>query len=389
MKILIFSHLFPNNIDQTSGIFVFERVKFLKQFFEITIVAPVPYFPKIQIFKKWSKFSKIPKYEIIEGIEIFHPRYLLFPKNLLRPQIGLFLFFSTFNLIKSLHSINHFDLIHAHFIQPSGIAASMIGEKIDVPVVITEHFGRLNDDLENRSMQSLIKKTFEKIDKLIVVSERLQNELLKKGYDDSKITVIPNGVDMTKFIPNKKPRQVLNQINLISIGNLIENKGYRFLIKAIKLLVEKNINVKLRIIGEGILREELQKMIEDYDLLDHVTLIGEVKHDLIFDYLDTAHMLIHPSLIESFSVVTIEALACGLPVVVTACGGPENFVNKRVGVVVNKGDSRELASGINYVINNYDKYDPDEICEYCRNNFSYEIIIKKISDLYREVINEH
>ena len=249
MKILLFSFLYPNDIEPYRGIFVAERARFLKKFCDIKVVAPVPFFPNISFFKRWNKYANISKFEINDDIEVYHPRFLLFPKNILRNKIGIFLYFTTINCIKNIYTKWQFDLIHAHFTHPSGIAATKIGNKLNIPVIITEHFGKLNEDLLNRGMKRNISEVYNNISRLIVVSERLKNDLTKAGFTGEKISVIPNGINTKKF-SQVSFKQITNQVKIISIGHLIENKGYQFLIHAIYILKKSDIIINLTIIGE-------------------------------------------------------------------------------------------------------------------------------------------
>lgn len=387
MKILIFSYLYPNDMKPSKGIFVAERVQFLKEFCDIKVVAPVPFFPNISFFKRWNKYANIPKFEIRNGIEVYHPKFLLFPKNILRNTIGKFLYFTTINCIKKIYTKWQFDLIHAHFIHPSGIAAAMIGNKINMPIIITEHFGKINEDLLNRGMKRNIRKVYNNISRLIVVSERLKNNLTEAGFTGEKISVIPNGIDLKKF-PKISVKQITDQVKIISIGHLIENKGYQFLIHAISILKKSDININLTIIGEGDYRTTLEKMIIQLKLSGSITLLGYIPHSKINNLLIDSHFYIHPSLSESFSIAVIEAMACGLPVIVTQCGGPEYFVNDEVGLVIEKESSEQIAQAIERIINNYSKYDPNSIRKYCIKNFDYNKITKQVFQVYQSVLKE-
>lgn len=387
MKILLFSFLYPNELEPSKGIFVAERVQFLKKFCDIKVVAPVPFFPNISFFKRWNKYANILKFEIIDDIEVYHPRFLLFPKNILRNYIGKLLFFFIQRSIQNLHRRWGIDVIHAHFINPSGIAATKIGNKLNIPVIITEHFGKLNEDLLNRGMKRNIREVYNNISQLIVVSERLKNDLTEAGFTGEKISVIPNGINTKKF-SQVSSKQITNQVKIISIGHLIKNKGYQFLIHAIYILKRSDININLTIIGEGDYRTTLEKMIVGLKISGSITLLGYIPHSKINNLLTNSHFYIHPSLSESFSIAVIEAMACGLPVIVTKCGGPEYFVNDKVGLVIEKESSEQIAQAIERMINNYSKYDPNSIQKYCIKNFDYNKITKQIFQVYQSVVKE-
>ncbi len=389
MKILIYSVLYPNAVQTTYGIFVKERVRFLKNFCEVKVVAPIPYFPNIGIFKRWAKFSNIPKYEVIDGIEVYHPRFLLFPQNIIRLYVGFLMYLSTRSVVNKIRRNYKFDLIHAHFAVPAGIAASYLSKMLNVPFIITEHYGRLHKDL---AMKSKIRKkvitAYKKSSQIIAVSPKIENDLLKAGIKKNKIKIIANGVDCARF-PFVPINKNMDPVMLLSIGGLIESKGYKFLIKAVKILRNENLNVELKIIGEGRNRKQLEKLIKRLDINDYVGLEGNIIHSELKNYFKQTHIFVLPSLIESFSVVTIEALSCGIPVVVTRCGGPEFFVNNESGLVIQKEDEKILADSIKYIIENYNRYDKSKIREICYNKFDLKKIAKDIYVTYLTIMHEH
>src|SRR5262245_44084404 len=80
LRVLIYTSLFPNSIEPLKGTFVMERMRHLRPYSDLAVVAPVPYFPKWNVHKRWYGFSKIPMAERLGGFELDHPRYLLLPK---------------------------------------------------------------------------------------------------------------------------------------------------------------------------------------------------------------------------------------------------------------------------------------------------------------------
>lgn len=102
------------------------------------------------------------------------------------------------------------------------------------------------------------------------------------------------------------------------------------------------------------------------------------KHDIV----------VSASLYETFGITLIEAMACGKPVVATKCGGPEETVNVKVGVLVEKADLQSLAEGIKYVIENYEKYNPEEIRAYAVRNYGQEVAIERLDNIFEEVLGK-
>jgi len=385
MKVLIFSFAYPNKYEPTFGIFVEEQIKFLKKYCDIKVVAPVPYFPNIPISSKWKKYSEISHYVKRNDIEIYHPRFPLFPKNILRNKIGLLMYYTTRKLVKKIKNKWNFDLIHAHFSQPSGIAAVKISRDLNVPLIISEHYGKFHIDIKKNSfLRKQILKTINQSKRIIAVSERISNDLKSLNIKSEKISVIPNGVDIEKFPLVQMKRE--KKHNILSIGHLVELKGYQILIQSIKILKEKYKNIHLTIIGEGEYRKSLEALITNLNLSKHIELIGYIPNDKLNLYLQNSDIYVHPSFFESFSIAVIEALASGLPVVVTKSGGPEYFVNEKVGKVVEKGDEQKLSLAIKNMIKDYNYYNPIEIRKYCIENFDIRNVVKQIFNVYKEIL---
>lgn len=384
-KILIYSYLYPNKMEPMKGIFVQERVKFLKQFCDLKVVAPIPYFPKIKFVKRWYKFSNIPKKEIIDGIEVYHPKFILFPRRIFRKYIGYWMYLLSKKLLHRIYLEWRFDLIHSHFTIYSGQAIYHFCKNKKIPFIITEHYGKTNYDItENSIYRKIYQHVFQNAKTNIVVSKRLKQEIQNKFPNINNIHLIPNGVDVSKFIfrekkiDKKKPK-------LISIGNLLDTKGFQYLIEALNILKNKGTHCKLTIIGEGKERKNLESMIAEFSLQEEVELVGYIPNNKIQQYFDLADIYVHPSLFESFGVVVIEAMASGKPVIVTKSGGPEYFVPDKFGIKIDKANSQALASGIRNMTDNYEFYNQNEIRNFVEENFNYKNIAKKIYQVYEDI----
>ncbi|MCS4463563.1 glycosyltransferase [Clostridium botulinum] len=97
--------------------------------------------------------------------------------------------------------------------------------------------------------------------------------------------------------------------------------------------------------------------------------------------------LVLPSIKETFGCVLIEAMACGKPVLATKSGGPNEFVNNNVGILVEPKNEKALEEGIDLIIKRYDTFDPEYIRKYVVDNYSYNIIGQKIRKVYDDILN--
>jgi glycosyltransferase involved in cell wall biosynthesis len=189
--------------------------------------------------------------------------------------------------------------------------------------------------------------------KYITVSEFLKSNLVDDGINPDKVTVIYNGVDIchSREGGNLDPRNESEDDKTIvigSIGRLHSVKNYENLIRACAQL--KIENWKLTIIGEGSERPRLERLISGLGLGDKVELVGAV--DNAVERLSQMDIYIQPSLSEGFGLSVVEAMAAGLPVVVTPYGAlPELVDSGKAGLIAKSGKPNDLAAAISEMLN--------------------------------------
>ncbi|MCK4596460.1 glycosyltransferase, partial [bacterium] len=198
MKVLIFTTLFPNKVQRCLGTFSLERAKELARLAEIQVIAPVPYFPPLRVFRRWYPFSQVPCCEVWSGIVVHHPRYVVFPKVGMA-LYGLSMFFSVLCRVRALRRRFDFDLIDAHFVYPDGFAAVLLGKMLHRPVVVTSHGTDLNLYPRFSLVRKLLIYTLSRADAVIAVCKALKDQALSLGASEDKSSVIPNGVQLSKF----------------------------------------------------------------------------------------------------------------------------------------------------------------------------------------------
>ena len=145
----------------------------------------------------------------------------------------------------------------------------------------------------------------------------------------------------------------------------------------------------MNIIGGGEERENLQKQIKDLGLQDNIHLLGQKTKTEIVDILRDSNAFILPSRNENFSVAVLEALACGLPVISSICGGIRECIFDFNGLLFPVNDVDALADAIKYIFENYQSYDRAKIAEDCKNRFSPEVIARQLTDIFEKVVEEH
>ncbi|CAN2046371.1 Glycosyltransferase family 4 protein [Candidatus Magnetomoraceae bacterium gMMP-1] len=243
--------------------------------------------------------------------------------------------FKTFIYIKKLMRTKIFDLIHAYF----GIPCGYIAMKLGLPFIVSlqgsdvPFFNNRFNILDRLFFRNLSKKIWKKARTIIANSQGLKDLALEVN-SGQHIDVIYNGVDIEefKFSKNKK---INKKIILLSIGRLIERKGFEYLIKALKNADE----IKTIIIGDGYLKSHLEQLSKKLQL--NIEFLGFKNHNEIKNYLQKADIFVLPSLNEGMSNAVLEAMACGLPLIITDVGGSRELV-KSNGFIVKKKSSEEI-----------------------------------------------
>jgi len=183
-----------------------------------------------------------------------------------------------------------------------------------------------------------------------VVADHLREQVLARvpGLDEARIAVAPMGVDVEYFRRSTPyPPWTDGPLRLVSSGRLRWEKGHGDVIRAVGLLRSKGMDVKLRILGGGPAHQELIALVEAEGLAAQVELLGAVGENVVKQELEKSHIFLLCSHDEALGVATMEAMAMGLPVVVTRVGGVPHLVRDGVeGLLVPVRDVAAIADAI-------------------------------------------
>ena len=344
MRVLTFTTLFPNKGQPRHGLFVEHRLRQLVNRCPVkaVVVAPIPWFPfRLKAFGDYARFAEAPKTAEKFGVRVHHPRFPVIPK--IGMTIAPYLLSKwTASKLSRLRSEFPFDLIDAHYMYPDGVAASLIGEKLNVPVVITARGSDVNLICNYDSPRRQILKSVERAAGVITVSRALKTKLVQIGAPEEKITVLPNGVDLDLFRPLSSPETAKQPLTLLSVGNLVANKGHHIAIQALRELS----NVELRIAGAGPERERLQQLAQDCGVTDRITFLGSVDQSVLVQEYNRADCLVLLSENEGMPNVVLEAMACGMPVIATQAGGIPEVVTPKVGKLLDRRRPEDLVAAV-------------------------------------------
>ncbi|MGK7947910.1 MAG: glycosyltransferase [Xenococcaceae cyanobacterium] len=198
---------------------------------------------------------------------------------------------------------------------------------------------------------------FKQGDFFLTNCEFFRKRAIKLGCDEDKIVILGSGIDCSKFAFTPRHFPEDGKVRIATTGRLVEKKGIEYGIRAIASLAKTHPNIEYNIIGDGELREDFDRLIDELNIGHIVKLVGWKQQEELIEILDNSHILIAPSVTASDGnqdapVNTLkEAMAMGLPVIGTYHGGiPELIEDGISGLLVPERDSEAIAEKVSYLI---------------------------------------
>lgn len=258
-----------------------------------------------------------------------------------------------------LHAEQPFDVLHAHGDVIEGACLALAARRAGIPMVLTVHAA-----LSRRPRhRALVRLLAHRIPTLIAVSPEIKRDLVTLGCRDQQVRVISSGVDLAQFRERPQARRQIRSNHGLSdhdvlalfVGGLEPMKGPDVLLDAARSL---NGPLRFFLVGEGPLDAGLRRAA---DQLPSVTFIGALDRSAVGEYLAAADLFVLPSVDlpgkgEGTPTALIEALASGLPAIVSDAGGGKHLVARGpCGVVVPQADPAALAEALRTVASDSDQ----------------------------------
>ncbi|HWN19989.1 MAG TPA: glycosyltransferase [Gemmatimonadales bacterium] len=259
-------------------------------------------------------------------------------------------------LIRQLLRTHTYDAVHVFFSLPTGALLPFLRLR-GTPVVVSLRgsdvpgYDRHNSTLQwaHRLLAPLTRWIWRRADRVVAVCDSL-GRLALRTLPDLRYTVVPNGVDLALFHPERTPRTRSGRIRCLAVARLIERKGLGDLIRALALLERGRF--ELEIVGGGADQRVLQDLANQLGVAEEVRFLGPLPRVAVAERYRAADLFTLPSSAEAFGNVFAEALASGLPIVGSATGGiPDLVEHGRNGLLVPSGDVQALAGAIRYLAN--------------------------------------
>lgn len=324
-RVLVISNMYPSRKNPTYGIFVRNQVEALKEKGMSIDIA-------VNRDNRGGKFHLLKKY-LIWMLKI---------------------------LIKLLTNGRSYDVIHAHYIFPSGLPALLFKKLFKTKLVVTSHGGDLDQMAKkNPWIRKMTKKIMEKADEVIVVGEALKDEVVGEFHiRPDKVSVINMGVDRSVFRPvdagEMKDELGLSRDrkHILFVGNHIKAKGLQELLEAFQSLNKQRGDMELHYIGS--VKDEnfldfLKRSVHP-DQKAHVHFHGTKSQADLAKWTAAADVFALPSYIEGFGLVALEAMSCHTPVVASNVGGLTYLLKDGAGILVEPKSAESLEAGLKQMV---------------------------------------
>lgn len=278
------------------------------------------------------------------------------------------------------------DVIHAHVSMPAGYGASIIGQKYNIPVVVTEHYsGFFSDNKYPWRLGFLYKQMRNRIDGFYAVSPGFKDKIYKR----TGLTVtdcLPNPINIDLFkINNTESKQ--DVVRLVSTGDIGITKGTDILLEAVNKLPE-DVNWELLIIGKNNPFPAIDDLKKLPIIKRRVTFIERVSQEELCSIYNNSDIYIVSSRIETANVSMLEAMACGCFVVSNSIGAPETLLDNSVSEIFDNTADR-LAEALLKATKRKEMHARTEMSNFVQKNYSFEVLSEKLKDIYKSLIREY
>jgi glycogen(starch) synthase len=250
-----------------------------------------------------------------------------------------------------------FDLVHGHDWLVA-VAGDHLANRFRCPLVVTIHateYGRHQgwvDEHPQSHIHGVERWMANRADRVITCSHYMRGHVADVyGLEESRVTVIPNGIDPLDLQPVDDLDRLRAQFAapderlVVLVGRLVYEKGFQLALEALPGLVERLGDVRFLVAGSGTHEQELRRQAEELGLDAYGTFLGWIGDDVLHSLYRIADLCVVPSIYEPFGLVALEAMASGCPCIVADTGGLREIVpeDERVGLRFNGGDAEHLA----------------------------------------------
>lgn len=373
MKIIIISGGLPTDKYPLNGVFAFDQAKALMN------EGHEVYFLSIDLRSIRNRRPYGITTGIKDGIKWYNYSIPVGPFPLFLRFFGKY---AADTLFKRFFRNSKPDIIHVHF-GDIGYIALMLKKKYLVPYVLTEHSSYMNNAVIPKKKLLMLSTYYKNANALLSVSSLLAKSIRMKTGCSSR--VVPNIIDTSIFKLSNQNKD--SGLRIVTTALLSKRKRVHFLLQVLDELKNELKDIHIDVIGDGEEYSTLFQYAQTHfppTMYKFWGLLSRAEAALIYQESDC---FVLPSSLETFGVVYVEAMASGLPVIATRCGGPEDFVDDENGLLIDVDDKQQLKEAIRNMYNNISRYNRSSIKEKVERRFAPSVIAKQLFGVYNDVLN--
>ena len=360
LRILVLSWNYPTKAAPHRGLWVQRMCDAVSSEAEVTVIVPTPWVPPLVPAQSLARFRRVPQRERRAGVEVYFPRVLGSIEYHTHAIDARLAFPFVLRLTRRLHQERRFDLIHAHFIYPDGSVASRLGTELGVPVMTSEHALWTPWLTDRTRIGSQVDRALSKIHLVTAVSGFLRNSIEEYARGRVDTAILSNVIDDRIFSPARRQR---DPQELLYVGAVRKVKRVDVLLRALAKVRDALPGLRLRLVLADAFRayasdsREIRALISSLGIDSMVRLENGLDPPAVAEAMRRcAFVVVSSTRRETFCSVAAEALACGTPLIMTRCGGPEEFVSPADGVMVEPDNPDAFAKGILQGMQQRDKF---------------------------------
>jgi glycosyltransferase involved in cell wall biosynthesis len=262
--------------------------------------------------------------------------------------------------LQQLINRHHFDLLHAHWVIPSGVLVDWAARVNRLPFFISLHGSDVYLAQHSRVWRNLARAAFRRTQGVTACSQPLADGAIRCGAQADRVRVIPYGADPARFVPAPDRTELRRRLNLVQddlivlgVGRLVGKKGFGHLVKAMPVVLRAEPRARLLILGDGPEHRLLEQLSRELGIADRVSLPGAVHWSEAAQYMAAADLFVMPSVrdvtgnLDGLPNVILEAMAAGAPIIATRIAGiPLAVRDHETGLLVDQPESDELSDAI-------------------------------------------
>ena len=249
-----------------------------------------------------------------------------------------------------------------------------------------DDFQNLKQNLNVR-IQKLIRNWSISSSEIVITPSDHLKEFINRTNPKTEVLKINNGIEITEFKRSKTP---LHEFNILINSRLVVQKNIHFVIKAMGSI--KNLDINLKIIGEGGEFASLEELIANLKIQNRVKMIGKVENNLISEYLKTSNLFIQASDYEGLPHSILEAINYEVPILSTEVGGCKDLLDngERGFIISSPQNKQQIAEKIDYIYENYDTAITKAVAakKYIQNKYNFSTQAKIYTEVFEKIMKE-